>query len=461
MNAWRQLLMQVVLRHRAEGIMGMWITWVLLGVSLVPLAAMAFGAVPRHVGLGAAAASLSIAIVMWWGMYLQTAMRLNTPASACLVPGMRRRLLALTAVLWIAASLPPAVLLGAAIGHYGIALLICAAALLYIALCCRYWWMGFVPTAAWMACGAPGLSLPGLDAALAGVNEAAVTLAGLLVLAAPGALALRVLFPGGGDAHYRIGACLERNARQGKPGMTGASDIGLFRILDNFYRARLTAPGRPATRLLDGLGGRAHWSSSVVIIAILTLGALAWRAVSDPETMRPFIPLLLVSMLLTVIVHVDGLLSAVKHSRVEQGILRLVPIAPLARDLNRQLALALLGRFGIVWGAYLACSIAVVLATTGPWRAWLCCTVVALAFAPLLLRDHARHPGWKAAQLTFGILMLVMAPLSGLVEYGGIPVEATLAGSTVLLAGTAIALVLRWRRMLAAAPAFPAGRMAV
>lgn len=458
MNAWRQLLLQVVLRQRARG--SMWITWLLLGVSLVPLAAMQFGLVPRHVGFGAAAASLSIAVVIWWGTYLQTAMRLNTPAAACLVPQMRRHLLSLTAVLWLVASLPVAALLGAATGHYGYALLTCAAALLYFALCCRYWWLGFVPTVVWFACGAPGFSPAGIDAALAGVDETAVTLAGLLVLTAPGALALRALFLRGGDAHYWIRTCMDRNARKGRAGMATVSGIGLFRGLDSFYRARLTAPGRPAARLLDALGGRAHWSSSVVIISTLAGATLVWRVFSGADAMRPFVPLVLTSMLLTVVVHIDGLLSAIKNSRVEQGILRLAPIAPPVRDLNRQMALALMGRFGIVWGVYLAASIAVVLATTGPWRAWLCCTVVALAFTPLLLRDHARHPGWKTAQWAAGLVMLVMAPLGGLVEYGGIPLPAIIAGVAVLLAGTAIALAWRWPRALSAAPAFPAGRLA-
>ncbi|GGY48285.1 hypothetical protein [Pseudoduganella albidiflava] len=457
MNAWRQLLMQVVLRHRVQG--RTWITWVLLGTMVLPLGAVLFGPVPRLVGATAAGALLSIAVVMWWGQYLQTAMRLNTPASACLVPGLHRRLLALTAVLWIAASVPPAVLFGAATGYFGYALLACAATLLFAALCCRYPWLGLVPSFAWLLARLPWYPAGALDAVL-DAAEAAVTLAGLLALAALGALVLRVLFPRGGDAHYRFGTCIDRRAGKGKGGMTMASGSTLFRALDSFYHARLAAPGRPAARLLDALGGRAHWSRAVLILAILTGGALACRAYTGPETMRPFIPLLLVAMMLAVLSHVDGLLSAVKNSRAEQGILLLAPVAPPPRDLNRQLALALLGRFGIVLGAYLAGSCVVLLATTGAWRAWLCCTAVALAFTPLLLRDHARHPGWKSAQLSVGIVMLLMAPLSGLVEYGGIPAVVSIACSAALLAGTAIAMVLRWRGAMAAAPAFPAGRLA-
>ena len=457
MNTWRQLLLQVLLRHRAQG--NMWITWGLLGTAVLPLVAVLAGWAPRVVGATAAGAALSIAVVMWWAMYLQTAMRMNTPASACLVPGMRRHLLALTALLWLAASLAPALLFGIASGHHGYMLLACAAALQYIALCCRYPWLGFLSSFAWLATRLPWPSAGTLEAVL-GANQAAVALAGLLALAAPGFLVLRVLFPKGGDAHFRIAACLACQAGNRKAVLSGGLAGGLFRMLDSFYHARLRSPGRPATRLLDALGGRAHWSRPVVIIALLTAGTLAWRVLAGGGTMRPFIQLLLVSMLLTVMSHVDGLLGAIGKTQGEQGILRLAPAAPPTGDLNRQLALALLRRFGFVFAVYLACSGAVVLATDASWRAWLCCTVVALAFTPLLLRDHARRPGWRWAQFAAGLLMLVMAPLSGMAEYGAIPLALVIGGSAVLLAVTVIALALRWRGALAAAPAFPAGRLA-
>jgi hypothetical protein len=282
----------------------------------------------------------------------------------------------------------------------------------------------------------------------------------MMALAVSGSGVLRVLFPRGGDRHYRIGACLARRALDRKEGRSTMAGRDVFRMLDGFYHARLATPGRPGSRMLDALGGRAHWSRPVLCMLALAAGALACRAFVPAEPMRPFIPLLLVSMVLVVMTHVDGVLGAVGNSRAEQGILRLAPAAPPPRDLNRQLAIALLGRFGMAWGTYLACSVAVVLATTGSWRAWLCCTVLALAFAPLLLRDHARHPGWRAAQVMAGAIMLVMAPLSGVVEYGKVPGAAVLSLCTVVLGGTAVAFAYRWRLALAAAPAFPAGRMA-
>jgi hypothetical protein len=165
-------------------------------------------------------------------------------------------------------------------------------------------------------------------------------------------------------------------------------------------------------------------------------------------------------LLLMIITHVEAVLTGVKGSAAEQGILRLVPAAPPQRDLNRQLARALLARFGIVWSAYLACSLLVVVNTTAPWGAWVCCTALSLAFAPLLLRDHARHPGWPSSQWAAGAVMLVMLPLGGMVEYGAVARGLVAAFAAILVTGSAVALVLRWRHAIAAAPAFPAGRLA-
>ena len=458
MNAWRQLLLQVLLRHRAQG--RTWTTWAMLAALLLPLGGAASGMLAMPVAGMVAAGIVSGVVLLWWSEVLQTAMRMNTPAAACLVPGLRRRLMVLAAALWLIGTLPPGLLFGAVTGHFGYCLLIGAAGLQFVAVCGRYPWLAFAPSLVWLATVLPGFPRAALGTAFAAADETVLLAGGMLALAASGAAVLRTLFPHGGDSHYQLEACLERQVRNRAEGRRAPVGDWLYRLLDGLYRARLAIPGRSATRLLDAMGARAHWGGSVLILATLTLATLAWRALAQADAMRPFIPLLLVSMMLVVVTHVDGLLGAIRKSRTEQGILRLAPVAPRPRDLNRELARAVLARFGIVWGTYFACSIVVVLATTGAWRAWLCCTALTLAFAPLLLRDHARHPGWASAQVAAGALLLVMMPVAGVAEYGGVPLTAVIGCASLILAGSAIALAVRWRRALAAPPAFPAGRMA-
>jgi hypothetical protein len=457
MNAWRQLLVQPLLRRRAQG--RPWVTWALLAALLLPLAGVLSGWMPRAVAAMLAGALVSAVTLQWWVIFLQTAMRLNTPAAACLVPGMRRRLMALAAVLWLIASLPPAALFGAASGHFGYAWLFSAGILLFAAITCRYIWIAFLPSPVWLANRTLGDPLM-LDATFRGANEAVAAPAGMLVVAMLGGLVLRGLFPRGGDAHHRFGKRLERNLRNPKQGRLVRADGGMSWALGSIYRTRLTAGGSAGARLLDALGARAHWSWPVLGIVGIAAAALAWRALGGVATMRPFVPMVLVAMLLMIVTHVEAVLAAVKGSAVEQGILGLAPAAPPPRDLNRQLARALLARFGIAWSAYLACSIVVVASTTGSWGAWVCCTALSLTFAPLLLRDHARHPGWPSAQWMAGGVMLVMLPLGGVVEYGPVATGLVAAFAVILVTGSTVALILRWHHAIAAAPAFPAGRMA-
>lgn len=458
MNAWRQLLAQPVLRYCAQG--KPWVTWALLAALLLPLAGLLSGRMPLPVAAMVAAGLLTTVTLLWWCLFVQTAMRLNTPAAACLVPGMRRRLMTLATGLWLIGSLPPAALFGTATGHFGYSLLASAAAMLYIALCCRYVWMAFLASPLWMLNNALGDPLAILDAGFKAVGEAAVAAAGMLFLAVLGGLVLRRLFPRGGDAHHRFGERCESNLRNLRKGRLVLADGAISQALGSIYRARLAVPGSAGARLLDGLGARAHWSWPVLCIGALGVAMLAWRALAHPATLRLFVPLVLMFMMLMVFSHVEAVLAAVKGSPAEQGILRLVPVAPPPRDLNRQLALALLARFGIVWSAYLACSIVVVLCTTQSWGAWLCCTAASLAFAPLLLRDHARHPGWASSQWVAVIVMVAMLSLGGVMEYAPLPRGLLAAYGVILVAGSAVALVLRWRDAMAAAPAFPAGRLA-
>jgi hypothetical protein len=53
-----------------------------------------------------------------------------------------------------------------------------------------------------------------------------------------------------------------------------------------------------------------------------------------------------------------------------------------------------------------------------------------------------------------------MLPLGGVAEYGPVATALVAAFAVILVTGSSVALILRWRHAIAAAPAFPAGRMA-
>jgi hypothetical protein len=458
------LLMQPLLERRLRN--EMWSTVLLVLFAIAEYLSTLVWSVPRGLASFLAGVFLAAAVLIWWGVFLQNAVQQNRPSLSVLVPGLRRRLMVVTACLWIAASLVPALVVGPVLGHFGYVLIGTAFLLLFVALCQRQVLVSYLVTVVIVA----GLQIyrEQLVRIVDGVTawgETLVTLGAFALMAPMGWLALRILFPHGGDRHFAWRDVAARRASNARRGVYIAAfdTLGgrpLLRLLDAFYAPRSGVAHGPGQRMLDGLGPRTHWSRPSMTIAVVTALTLALHAWAGTAKLAPFVPIALVLLVLPLWGHARFTLAALKETPVEQGILLLAPGAPPRRELNRELARALLARYGITWLAYLACSALIVLATIDSWNAWACCTALSATFAPALLRDHARHPGWNSALLVFGAVMLFAPPLAGIVEHVPVP-NGLLAGAVaIVLIGTGIAMRLRWHKALAAPVAFPAGRLA-
>ncbi|QGZ38379.1 hypothetical protein IP92_01306 [Pseudoduganella flava] len=464
MNAYRMLLMQPLLERRLRN--EMWSTVLLVLFAIAEYVSTLAWSVPRGLTSFLAGVFLAAAVLIWWGVFLQNAVQQNRPSLSLLVPGLRRRLMVLTAVLWIGASLLPALVVGMVLGHFGYVLIGTAFLLLFVALCQRHVLISYMVTVVIVAClQIYREQLVRFMDAVTTWGETTVALGALALMVPLGWLALRILFPHGGDRHFAWGDAAARRASNAKRGVYIAAfdTLGgrpLLRLLDAFYAPRSATPRRPGQSMLDGLGPRTHWSRPSMTIVMITALTLALHAWAGTAKLAPFVPIALALLVLPLWGHARSTLAALKATPVEQGVLLLTPGAPARRELNRELARVLLVRYGITWLAYLACSALIVLLTIGSWNAWACCTALSAMFAPVLLRDHARHPGWNSALLVFGAVMLVTPPLAGIVEHVSVP-NGLLPGAVIgALIGTAIALRLRWRKAVAATVAFPAGRLA-
>lgn len=467
MNAWRMLLRQSAMERSLVN--EIWTTWGFLAIAAFAFIATLAGFLPRGVGAFVAAGFAAVVVIMWWGVFLQNAGRQNTPALAVLVPGLRRRLMALTAMLWLAGSLAPALLFGAAFGYFGQTLVVTAAMLLFIALCSRYVWLAFGPSIAIIAT----LSVygrAGADAikALTGWAQPSVVAAGFSLLLPVGVLVLFQLFPRGGDRHFVWSSCVGRRARHQRQGVAqiddgSAAGLLLQQPFDFFYYSVLGRRGarRGIEQVLDGCGPRAHWSRSVLFLAVLTACALAWHGWSDKGMPRLLRNAFYIALLIVPILHVKGTVSAIKQYAGEQAVLRLVPSAPGVAALNRAIGLALLRRYAIVWITCAACSALIVAATPvsgAGWAGWLMIVALIAALAPLLMRDYARTPGWEWASMTmFGMLILEHLVIGSIGDWVG---PAMAAAAVACMAATAIWLRVRWQRMVHGAPALPAGWLA-
>jgi hypothetical protein len=155
--------------------------------------------------------------------------------------------------------------------------------------------------------------------------------------------------------------------------------------------------------------------------------------------------------------------AAVAH-HAEQGLYRLAPGAPAARELNRVFAKTVLLRFLKIWVVVLAGLVAIDCARRGSleFRAYpLALASLTLPFACMLLPDYARlraGPRWGVGvgmPVALILAYLFFAALAA--TYPGLPwlvLVCPIAG------GSLLTLWVRWTSMIKMPPAFPAGRLA-
>jgi hypothetical protein len=173
------------------------------------------------------------------------------------------------------------------------------------------------------------------------------------------------------------------------------------------------------------------------------------------------------AMVLVAVLFVQAMMTHGEATRcykrtAEQALVRLAPASPDAGAINRALARYLLARFAAMWvlcGVVTVALLWVLGATVGEaLRAAVVCAL-AMVLAGALLRDYARGAVADRLQpLVFALgagAVLIAAPAA---------IRGKLSGEAwawLALAGIAAAALFvwrRWRGMVQAPPAFPAGR---
>jgi hypothetical protein len=407
---------------------------------------------------------------IWMMLFVPASILLNSPANAQLVPRQRRRLVQMAAAGWllVTAGLTFAGAEWAALPAIGLTLI------------------GFALIRGGRNEATPlfilGLNWPSLSRHVLppAVVEAVASDAGLLALSAlllpAGAWALRTMYPAGGDTHLaRRGEQVKRAGWFDRQAWASAGEGGrLSRWTSvHVYRAMLKlALRRPraGAMLMHALGPLAHWSAwigSMAVMLLISAGLrlmLAWRG---EEALRQFLDGAMGAGLATMAIFVAlgtaAFSQQIRKTGGEQSLLRLTPLAGNAALLNRRLAVELLKGALRNWAGL---TIAILLATrvvgaSGDIvvREAALCLLAGQVSTLGLLGDFAEDGGWtvsravQAGLLAAGELLaaLVLAKASGTSIWAWVALIAVVAGAWQLHRS--------WRRMLAAAPAFPAGRM--
>lgn len=438
------------------------ILWSIIAVLTVAVTAIAGALYGARTAFGWALATPAAVLLFDWTMaFIPGALCLNLPANAQLVPGMRRRLIELALLVWLAAigllaaglqSMPEpshVFLLSAMAMSLGMATIMAgvnAGMLLMLPF--------FIPlfggsVQQWLREAA---AQPGVMPLLATI---------LTLLGVP---AVRSLFPQGGERHW---AMLDLRARLGG----NKSNVGLFTGLDRYLPQRLLQRRMAATRAPGALLLRALGHDLFALTAWGTLGAalslagITWHlrttsAAEDPVPMMLMTGGIMVCFVFP-LAAVPGLLT---HTRGEQALVRLAPVAPIdPARFNALLARTMLRQGLAIW-AWVA-AVTVMLAFAGgmrgmdlAWQACGCCmTLPALA---IVLRDHARRPRWN--MMLYGLVVLALScvgPVAGMLgaRQLGLPFWPTATITALML--TVVLVRHRWRLMCAAPCAFPVARL--
>jgi len=413
-------------------------------------------------------------MLVWTFAFVPGAIRMNSPINARLLPRQRRRLVQMTMAYCLLATAGIAFGIGnwmalpaAALGTLGLMLLSAGNKHVVTLLVVGGNWP-------WLA----RVALPPAWGDVA-TGNAAMAVLGALVL--PAAVwTLRWLYPAGGDAYLeRRADQLKRVSRfdqcgdekQALPdGMAGWSNLSFYFVALRCDLRQSRRRADPAAMLMHALGPMAHWTAWIGAIAVMLLVgggariALARLHGSDVQALVGLMATVAPALLaLTVVFSTAQYGQQLRRTRAEQALLRLSPLAGDAALLNRRLATRMLRQALAIWAVLTMAVLAVTFFIgAGPdalLRQLGLCSLAGQAAMVGLLGDYAGSGGWS---LTLGLRAGGAALVQAFVAIGLGRLTGTTAWpwlAALPLVVCAVWLRFDWRRMLAAPPAFPAGRI--
>jgi uncharacterized protein YunC (DUF1805 family) len=470
--AYAQLLAQLM-RDRCSSRLTVRMTWFIAACVAAELLCTMYAVKPPF-GHAVLLLLTGSAGYMWCGAFLKSAARQNQPAYACLVPGLRSRLMTLTALLFVACTLATAALAAVLFGHAGYALVCAGLFTVYMLFAHRYPVLNFLPSVAIVfSLSIDERPLDTLLAAANAIGEPVVAGVGAIALVLLGMLGVRTVFPQGGDSHWAWHHHLHHQTARlnGAVPATGGSTGGRWTAwLRLAYFAALRRDSRAGASqgrtMLHTLGMAAHDGNGVAYVLASTLAmVLVGRYAAgqgNPDVMRMASSAMQGCLLMASLMYAVAASANAARYSTEQSLYRLTSAAPAAPQLNRVLARALLFRCLRLWLISLAGAACIDVAMFGELRGvTYALAMLTLPFAGLTLRNYAamrRRTGDAAAVVV--TLLLVLAYIAALMMERMLPAFPWFwAGSMVALA-TAAGLRLGWRRLLSLPPALPAGRLA-
>lgn len=474
--AYRALLVQVV-RDTPSYRMLLRVTGLLLTGALLVLALTHYWGKPMA-GKGLLVLFLWVAVQMWCGAFLKSAVAQNRPEYAGLVPQLRVRLMRLTAGLFIGGPILLGLLAALLFGYPGYVLLVGGLMNVYILFTSRYVWLAFSPALISLILAQSGLADRLALAIDDDIGQAITTVLGSLLLLALGGKGLREVFPQAGDAHW---AWFKRYSRNKENPLRSATQIvsttrfgaWLHGLRSSPYQAALRkdshSGGTPQRMMMHALGPGAHPAGHIgAAVGVSVLALLLLAAARGNIRSNSFVLLCNVmqwAVLMAGLRYIMGVVDCVARTQTEQAIFFLSAGAPATAKINRLLGGAMLRSFFMVWVTSLLCVTAIDFLVQGQTLVrgpTLMLAVLLLPLACLLPRNYAliqatnKGPAWITLTVLYVIVCNILLSLANARQ--GVP-WFWLSG--VVAAISLLELYRRWRKLLALPPVLPAGRLAV
>ncbi|MES3020198.1 MAG: hypothetical protein V4857_01305 [Pseudomonadota bacterium] len=442
------LLLQPVRLRRTMG--RPWMQWLMLALTASFTLWAMLGETKPAAGLACIVGAGQL--VGWWALYLISIGLQFERRAIRMFPQLRRSAMATTVLVCLCLVLIIALAAGGVFGHHLQWALVAGLVLVFVALIVAGRGVfGFIALAS-----APLLLLElhevaqiaGLFATPAGMAAGAALLGALMCHALQG-----LLGENGGDRPQ--GMFLQQWSHTVR-----GTEPGSGKLMASFGAVYAGCLRRDCARrdrqnlLMHGLGPNLHWTVKLSgqLPTLLVNAVLCLLLAQNPGAISGIV----VGSVLVSQCFLQMEIARLAAGRPEQALLRLAPGLPGSDTLNRMLARGLLGVFFKNWSATMVCS-ALLLALVGVPRTQLIELMSAVAVSVLLaggvLRNFALGSKGRdriVVGLLFG-LTLVLTLSMMLVKPRG-----PLAFVVALLVG--VIVFWRWRAMLAAPPAFPAGR---
>ncbi|TFW29646.1 hypothetical protein [Duganella callida] len=410
---------------------------------------------------------------LWASEVLRSAILQHRPVHACLVPGLRGRLMGMVGGLFVLCAVALALTTRLILGHGGgYALLAGMLLSVYILFTQRYYWLVFFPSVLIVvSVSSQNRPLRALMALGDDMGEPLITALGLIVAIVLFALGLQLVFPRGGDQHWRWAQC--REARVARFAGRRPADappaprwVSWFRIPYAAALRRDLRDGASRGRLMMHTLGTAADDSGALLYAVAATAVMVLvgryvATLGDARLALMTCSLMQGCLLLSSLMYATAVAASITRHAAEQRLYMLTPAAPPAAQFNRVLFGTLMQRFLRMWGVLLVAVMLIDLLCLGRMRGLgFALAMLMLPAGGLLLRRYATMPVQRSEGPAILMTLAVVAGTIGAtVMSWADPAPPWVGIGAAFGVAAAVGLYLRWRQLVAMPPVLPAGRL--